>query len=70
MVKGKKRLEEFKKYPKYKELYIRAFDKMLKNPDKIFEWRSGEEVFDWWTSEKAEMIYEDQLTLFDGEGEQ
>jgi len=66
----KQRLEEFKKYPKYKELYIRAFDKMLKNPDKKFDWQSGEEVFDWWTSEKAETIDENQLTFFDGEADE
>ena len=54
---------EFKLYPKYKELYIRAFDKMLKaRADKKLktDWRSGEEVFYWWLN-----IDENQLT-FDG----
>ena len=63
-------LKQFGDYPKYKNMYIRAFDKMLKNHEKEFQWRSGEEVFDWWTgcastAEKAEMIEENQITLFD-----
>lgn len=54
---------EFKLYPKYKELYISAFDKMLKaRADKKLktDWRSGEEVFYWWLN-----IDDNQLT-FDG----
>lgn len=51
------RLWEFERYPKYKENYIRAFDKMLKNmgPIKYAQnhhlkkgWTTGEEVFNWW----------------------
>ena len=56
---------EFKEYPKYMSVYIRAFDRMLEiRKDKILptEWQSGEEVFDWWLN-----INSDQL-MFDGFG--
>lgn len=41
---------DFEKYLKYKNLYIRAFDRMLEaHPEKEYSWRSGVDVFDWWT---------------------
>ena len=41
---------EFEKHPKFKEAYIKTFNKMLANmPDKKdVRWRNGQEVFDWW----------------------
>lgn len=39
---------EFERYPKYKAAYIRAFDEMIKTTKTKHEWKSGEEVFDWW----------------------
>lgn len=47
------RKKEFKRYPKYKQYYIKAFDKMLQNKKNKdgFEFESGEDVFDWWISE-------------------
>lgn len=49
MASIKQREAQFKKYPKYKDAYIRAFDKMLKaHPDKKYNWANGQEVFDWW----------------------
>ncbi|MDF2804456.1 MAG: phosphoadenosine phosphosulfate reductase, partial [Anaerocolumna sp.] len=47
----KNRLKEFKRYPKYEENYIRAFDKMIKRRlelEKPTQWKTGEEVFEWW----------------------
>lgn len=47
----KNRIREFKRYPKFKENYIRAFEKMIKRRnelDKETKWKSGEEVFEWW----------------------
>lgn len=50
MQNDKKRIEEFDVYPKYKNLYIRAFDKMLTaHPKKEYAWKTGVDVFDWWT---------------------
>ena len=68
MAGAKGQLKEFNHYPKYKNLYIRAFDRMLKNPDRnsVFNWQSGEEVFNWWTSEKADNFDIDgQVDLLD-----
>ena len=50
---GAIREAEFKRWPKFKQLYIRAFDKML---ERLIEkgipntpgWESGRDVFDWW----------------------
>ena len=45
------RLEQFNRYPKYKENYIRAFDHMLKKriaDGKPTEWKTAQDVFDWW----------------------
>lgn len=42
---------EFRLYPKYKQAYIHAFEKMIKvrfDQGKPTEWKSGEEVFNWW----------------------
>lgn len=62
--KGKKRLgcigcpmstaaaAELEEYPKYKQLYINAFDKMLQvNPGKYKNWKTGEDVMKWWLQE-------------------
>ena len=58
-------LWEFSHYPKYKELYIRTFDKLLKEREYL-TWKSGEEVFDWWTSGKpAPKQLEGQMDLLD-----
>lgn len=48
---GKKRYKEFADFPKYKNLYIHAFDRMLeerKKRDLPCKWENGEEVFLWW----------------------
>lgn len=43
------RLWEFERYPKYKENYIRAFQKMIDAyPLKKEDWQTGKEVFEWW----------------------
>ena len=53
--KGKKgMLEDFKRFPKYKENYIKAFERMLKvRKEKGLEttWKTGEEVFNWWINQ-------------------
>ena len=56
---------EFRKYPKYYENYIRAFDKLVKrlNERNGCSWQSGEEVMKWWVSDDKEI--EGQFT-FDG----
>lgn len=46
---------EFERWPKYKEQYIRTFDKMieeLKRKNKLVIWKDGKQCFDVWTSNK------------------
>ena len=50
---------EFIDYPKYKEAYIRAFDKMIKRRierGKPAVWKSGEECFTWWIGDDPNQI--------------
>lgn len=52
---SKKRYKEFADFPKYKQAYIHAFDRMLevrKEKGKESKWRSGEEVFLWWMEDE------------------
>ena len=56
---------DFKKYPKYRAAYIRAFDKMIaarreSGLDVSEEWKDGESVMNWWVG-----IDGNQLSLFD-----
>ena len=48
--------KEFEDYPKYKEAYIRAFQRMLDSnraKGKVYKgtWQTGEDVFYWWIEE-------------------
>ena len=49
---NKKQREDFELYPKYKVLYIQTFERMLKAheypTDYKFNWRTGQDVYDWW----------------------
>ena len=42
------RAEELERYPKFKQAYIRAFDRMLKNMEDVPTWKTGEDVYQWW----------------------
>lgn len=56
---------EFARYPKFKKLYLLAFDKMLKGmPDKSkMNWKTAEDVMNWWLPDKAEKPLEGQITM-------
>lgn len=49
---GKKgMIKDFERYPRYKQNYIKAFDRMLierKKKGLETAWKNGEEVFEWW----------------------
>lgn len=50
---------EFARYPKYKENYISAFDRMLirrKDRGLPTVWKSGEEVFTWWIGDDPNQL--------------
>lgn len=54
---GKSRERDFYRYPKYKEAYIRAFDRMLverrrRGLEVYDNWKTGANVFDWWMRDK------------------
>lgn len=54
--------KEFERYPKYKENYIKAFDRMLKRREERgmgftkYHFKNGEEVFRWWIGENPNQV--------------
>ena len=67
-VAGKHRYVEFERYPKYKQNYINAFDRMLERRKQLgkdagMSWQTGQDVFRWWLGEDF-----NQLTFDDLEG--
>ena len=64
---SRRQKQDFKKYPKYKKNYIRAFDKMLKCREESGlvnqqNWQTGLDVFRWWLGDNI-----DQLSFFTDE---
>ena len=60
------RAAEFARYPKYAQNYIRAFDRMIvKRREDGLEtaWRTGQEVFDWWTSKHPPKEIDGQIKM-------
>lgn len=54
---GKHRWREFERYPKYRDAYIRAFEKMIDERKrrglKTMEmWSTGKKVFKWWMEDE------------------
>lgn len=65
----KQRKKEFQDYPKFKKMYIQAYDKMLeyrREKGKPAKWANGEEVFDWWIEENKYNV-KGQMSLFEEE---
>lgn len=60
---GKKRYEQFRKWPQYEKLYIMAFDRMVavRNAKGLHsQQKTGQEVFSWWMEEN---VLPGQMTL-------
>ena len=58
--------KDFKRWPQYKKLYIKAFDEMLKEraaKGKKTKWETGEDVFNWWVYGGAEKIDKNQILM-------
>lgn len=54
---GKSRWKEFEMYPKYKNMYISAFDRMLKQTEiPKYSWKNGHDVFLWWMEENPDQM--------------
>lgn len=69
----KKRIEEFERYPRYKENYMRAIERFLpgyikrcKTKGREPQFRTAEEMFDWWIygSEKTKVL-DGQIGMFE-----
>lgn len=55
MAGTKRRERDFNRYPKIKQAYIRAFDRMIQgriNRGLDCNWKTGQEVMDWWIKER------------------
>ena len=73
---GRKQMQkEFSHYPKYKQAYIMAFDRMLKariasgksdldGREGYHRWETGQDVFNWWINSAQSEIY-GQTSLFE-----
>lgn len=48
---NKSQLREFERFPKYKELYIKAFEHCTREQGRV-NWKTGQDVFDWWIGEQ------------------
>lgn len=67
---GGGRQHEFMRWPKYEELYVAAFERMLearRAKGKPCDWQTGRDVFHWWMEDKN---IAGQLSMFDEEGDQ
>lgn len=67
---GGGRQHEFMRWPKYEELYVSAFERMLearRAKGKPCDWQTGRDVFRWWMEDKN---IAGQLSMFDEEGDQ
>lgn len=70
MAGGGGRQHEFMRWPKYEELYVVAFERMLearRAKGKPCDWQTGRDVFRWWMEDKN---IAGQLSMFDEEGDQ
>lgn len=63
---SKGRYAQFARYPKYKENYIRAFDRMIianRERGRKDNWKDGEECFRWWLGEDVNQVRFEDLEL-------
>ena len=57
---------ELEKYPKYKQAYLRAFERMLEERQKKglkTEWETADEVMEWWLTGKVEKPIDGQMEM-------
>lgn len=62
MAGAKRQREEFEKYPKYKNLYLKSFDKLVEvlSDKKKCKWQNGQDVMDWWLND--DRVTETEIT--------
>lgn len=53
-VRGRQR--EFERFPRYKRLYLKSFDRLLQERERkgleVSTWKTAEDVFNWWTEKE------------------
>ena len=62
-----KRCKEFSDFPKYRDNYIKAFDRFINKKEKegcISRYKTAQEMFDWWMEDPK---MQGQISLFDEE---
>lgn len=63
--------EDFERYPKFKNCYLAAFDRMLKRyaeKGRATDWKTADDVYNWWVGD--EHIKDDrQISMFDDDEE-
>lgn len=73
---GKKRWQEFERWPGFEMSYRRAFDKTAKanlkkgneykdNTKRKLRWKDGDDMFNWWMADKHDATHPDQGVLFE-----
>ena len=66
MASLEEKLLEFSEYPKIKQAYINAFDRMVKNygvKSTKYDWYDGQAVFDWWLYGDKNTTDDNQLSM-------
>lgn len=66
MASLEEKLLEFSEYPKIKQAYINAFDRMVKNyggKSPKYDWYDGQAVFDWWLYGDKNTTDDNQLSM-------
>lgn len=67
MTSYKNKLRQIQEYPQYKKAYVHSCDVLLKQwkeRGKQTEWKTGEEMFEWWI-ESSKHEVKGQMSLFD-----
>lgn len=70
MISGTRK-KELDAYPKYKEQYLRCFDKMMQNRKdrgltSFCGWETGKDIYDWWVNDVSKLD-DNQLSLLESE---
>lgn len=64
------RREQFERWPKYKALYLRAFERMLdahKDSPRPCSWKTPEEVMEWWLGNEKNVLVDDNQMYIEEE---
>lgn len=67
---SKQRLVDAERYPRYKQLFIKYFQKLYEykkftGKKSVDRWKNGEEMFYWWLNENRESDDKDQMVMFE-----